>query len=97
MDTADKAGILGQLWIDYRDNEDFSVFMEYNDIGLPLSYVVAEGLVPGLTNLGEDYINETLEMFLKLLEITEQEVDMLPKINLDSVLSFAHEKKNTLE
>ena len=97
MDTADKAGILGQLWIDYRDDENFSVFMEYNDIGLPLSYVVAEGLVPGLTNLGEDYIDETLEMFLKLLEITEQEVDMLPKINLDSVLVFAHEKKNTLE
>lgn len=97
MDTADKTGLLGQLWIDYRDNEDFSVFMEYNDIGLPLSYVVAEGLVPGLTNLGEDYIDETLEMFFKLLEITEAEVNMLPKINLDSVLTFAHQKKNTLE
>jgi hypothetical protein len=97
MDIADKAGILGQLWIDYRDNEDFSVFMEYNDIGLPLSYVVAEGLVPALTPVGEDYINETIDMFFKLLEITEQEVDMLPKINLDSVLVFAHEKKNTLE
>ncbi len=97
MDTADKTGLLGQLWIDYRDNEDFSVFMEYNDIGLPLSYVVAEGLVPGLTNLGEDYIDETLEMFFKLLEITEEEVDMLPKINLDSVLNLAHQKKNTLE
>lgn len=97
MDIADKAGILGQLWIDYRDDENFSVFMEYNDIGLPLSYVVAEGLVPALTQLGEDYINETIEMFFKLLEITEQEVDMLPKINLDSVLVFAHEKKNTLE
>ena len=97
MDIADKAGILGQLWIDYRDNEDFSVFMEYNDIGLPLSYVVAEGLVTALTPVGEDYINETIEMFFKLLEITEQEVDMLPKINLDSVLVFAHEKKNTLE
>lgn len=97
MDIADKAGILGQLWIDYRDDENFSVFMEYNDIGLPLSYVVAEGLVPSLTQLGEDYINETIEMFFKLLEITEQEVDMLPKINLDSVLVFAHEKKNTLE
>ena len=97
MDIADKAGILGQLWIDYRDNEDFSVFIEYNDIGLPLSYVVAEGLVTALTPVGEDYINETIDMFFKLLEITEQEVDMLPKINLDSVLVFAHEKKNTLE
>jgi len=38
MDYADKTGLLGQLWIDYRDDENFSLFMEYNDIGLPLSY-----------------------------------------------------------
>ena len=96
MDYADKTGILGQLWIDYREDENFSLFMEYNDIGLPLSYVVAEGLVPGLTDLGEDYVDETLEMFFKLLEISEQEVDMLDKINLDTVLDLAHQKK-TLE
>lgn len=97
MDFADKTGLLGQLWIDFRNDENFSVFMEYNDIGLPLSYVVAEGLVPNLTPLGEEYVNETIEMLFKLLEITEAEVDMLPKINLETVLTFAHQKKNTLE
>jgi hypothetical protein len=97
MDYADKTGILGQLWIDYREDDNFSVFMEYNDIGLPLSYVVAEGLVPALTPLGEDYVDETIEMLFKLLEISEEEVDLLPKIDLDSVLQFAHQKKNTLE
>jgi hypothetical protein len=97
MDYADKTGILGQLWIDYRDDEDFSVFMEYNDIGLPLSYVVAEGLVPELTQLGEDYVDETIEMMFKLLGITVDEVEMLDKINLDSVLELAHQKKNTIE
>ena len=97
MDYADKTGILGQLWIDFREDDNFSLFMEYNDIGLPLSYVVAEGLVPGLTPLGEDYIDETIEMLFKLLEISEQEVELLPKIDLDSVLQFAHQKKNTLE
>jgi hypothetical protein len=71
--------------------------MEYNDIGLPLSYVVAEGLVPALTQLGEDYVDETIEMLFKLLEITEQEVELLPRINLDSVLELAHQKKNTIE
>jgi hypothetical protein len=96
MDYADKTGLLGQLWIDYREDENFSLFMEYNDIGLPLSYVVAEGLVPGLTPLGENYVDETIEMFFKLLEISEQEVEMLDKINLDSVLDLAHQKK-TLE
>jgi len=97
MDYADKTGLLGQLWIDYREDENFSLFMEYNDIGLPLSYVVAEGLVPELTKLGEDYVDETLEMFFKLLEISEQEVELLDKINLDSVLELAHQKKNTIE
>jgi len=96
MDYADKTGLLGQLWIDYREDENFSLFMEYNDIGLPLSYVVAEGLVPALTQLGEDYVDETLEMFFKLLGITEQEVEMLDKINLDSVLDLVNQKK-TLE
>lgn len=97
MDYADKTGILGQLWIDYREDENFSLFMEYNDIGLPLSYVVAEGLVPALTELGEDYVDETIDMLFKLLEISEQEVELLPKIDLESVLELAHQKKNTLE
>jgi hypothetical protein len=97
MDYADKTGILAQLWIDFRDDEDFSVFMEYNDIGLPLSYVVAEGLVPGLTELGEDYVDETIEMMFKLLDVTVDEVELLDKINLDSVLALSYQKKNTLE
>lgn len=97
MDFADKTGILGQLWIDFREDENFSVFMEYNDIGLPLSYVVAQGLVPGLTELGEDYIDETINMLFKLLEVSEQEVEMLSNINLDTVLELSHQKKNTLE
>jgi hypothetical protein len=97
MDYADKTGILAQLWIDYREDDDFSVFMEYNDIGLPLSYVVAEGLVPGLTPLGEDYVDETIEMMFKLLDVSVEEVEMLPKINLDSVLELSYQKKNTIE
>jgi hypothetical protein len=71
--------------------------MEYNDIGLPLSYVVAEGLVPALTPLGEDYVDETIQMLFKLIDVTEQEVDLLPTINLDTVLELAYQKKNTLE
>ena len=97
MDYADKTGILGQLWIDFREDDNFSLFMEYNDIGLPLSYVVAEGLVPELTPLGEDYVDETIEMLFKLLDVTQQEVELLPRINLDAVLELAHQKKNTIE
>lgn len=92
MDFADKTGILGQLWIDFRDDEKFSAFMEYNDIGVPMAYFIAEGLV-NPTPLGEQYVEETLDMMFNLLEITKEEVDELDEINLDSVLNFAYDKK----
>jgi hypothetical protein len=94
MDFADKTGILAQLWIDFREDDQFNAFMEYNDIGVPMAYYMAEGLVTGLTPLGEQYVEESIDMMFKLLEITEAEVDELHEINLTTVLNFAYEKKN---
>jgi hypothetical protein len=93
MDFADKTGILAQLWIDFREDENFTAFMEYNDIGVPMAYYMAEGLVTGLSPLGEQYIEESIDMMFKLLEITEEEVEELHEINLNSVLNFAYDKK----
>ena len=97
MNLADKTGILGQLWIQFRDDEDFETFMEYNDIGLPMAYYVAEGLVKELSPLGEQYIHETFDMFSQALNITEEEVDGLEVINLDSVLELSYKKKGESE
>jgi hypothetical protein len=94
MDFADKTGILAQLWIDFRDDDNFKAFMDYNDIGVPMAYYVAEGLVNGLTDLGEQYVEESIEMMFKLLDITEAEVEELHEINLTEVLNLAYEKKN---
>lgn len=97
MDLANKAGILGQLWIEFRNDEDFEAFMEYNDIGCPMAYMVAEGIVKELTPLGEEMLAETFKMFITLLDVTEEEIDELPEINLVSVLRFGYEKKNQTE
>jgi hypothetical protein len=94
MNLADKTGILGQLWIQFRDEEEFETFMEYNDIGLPMAYYVAEGLVKDLTPLGEQYIIETFDMFSKALNITEEEIDGLDNPTLDDVLQLSYNKKN---
>ena len=75
MNLADKTGIIGQLWIEFRDDSDFSAFMEYNDIGCPMAYMLAEGLVVELSKVGEDMVNETFNMFINLLGITEEEID----------------------
>jgi hypothetical protein len=94
MDFADKAGILATLWLEFKEDEDFSAFVEYNDIGLPLAYCQANGLVKETTPLGEQYILETAQMFFDLLEITEEEVDELDDQSLGSILVFGYNKKN---
>lgn len=94
MDFADKAGVIGQLWIEFRNDEDFSSFMEYNDLGCPLAYMVAEGIVKELTPLGDEMINETFNMFLSLIEVTEEEIDVaLEEKNIGAILMFAYNKK----
>ena len=97
MDFADKTGILAQCWIDFRDDEHFETFVEYNDIGLPMAYYVAEGLVKELTPLGEQYIDESFSMLLSVLEVEEQEVEFLPEKNLGSIMVFAYNKKRNQE
>jgi hypothetical protein len=93
MDFANKAGIIGQLWIEFRNDEDFSAFMEYNDLGCPLAYMVAEGIVKELSPIGEEMINETYKMFMELVNVTDEDLEVLPEINLGSILMFAYNKK----
>jgi hypothetical protein len=93
LEFADKAGILGQLWIEFRGDEDFTDFIEYNDLGLPMSYMVAEGLIKECSPTGEALIEETFNMFCELLEITDEDFEVLEDINLGSVLMFAYNKK----
>lgn len=94
---ADKSGILGQLWIEFREDPDFKNFVEYNDIGLPMAYMMAQGLVKEATPLGEQYIEETFDMLIGLLKVEEEEVDELEEIELGFLLQFAFNKKKTSE
>jgi hypothetical protein len=93
MEFADKAGVVGQLWIEFRNDEDFEAFMEYNDLGCPLAYMIAEGIVKEVTPLGEEMINETYKMLLALLEVEEEELAILEDKNLENILVFAYNKK----
>jgi len=94
LNLADKSGIMAELWMNYRDDKNFSDFFGYNDIGLPISYYLAEGLITELSPLGEQYILETCDMFLAMLDVTEEDVDSLVDINLDAVLKLSTEKKD---
>ena len=91
VEFANKCGILGELWINYKDDKQFGDFIEYNDLGLPLAYMMAEGLVKEITPLGEQYIEETFTLFIAGLEIKENEVD--EEMNLADLLDYVEKKK----
>lgn len=69
-DFSDKAQILAELWMEYRDEEEYQDFLEYNDLGLPLSYAYVNNIAE-LTQAGEEMIEETWDMLLGSLGIEE--------------------------
>jgi hypothetical protein len=64
--------MLADLWMNYRGDEEFNDFIEYNDLGMPLAYAIANNIVEK-TAMAETLINETFELLLAALEIPEDE------------------------
>jgi hypothetical protein len=77
--SENKASILSELWMSYRDDENFSDFVSYNDIGLPLAYVIATGIVKP-TEMADRFINETFELLLASLEVEDEGFEDLDDI-----------------
>lgn len=61
-----KCSILSELWMEYRDQVEFEDFIQYNDLGLPLAFMLDEGLVHP-TSRSTLMINETFDLFLATL------------------------------
>lgn len=83
-----KITILAKLWLDYKFDEEFQDFIEYNDIGLPLAYVASENLVT-LNESGEKYLDETWNLFLESIGIEDVGFE-----DLNQVFVWAQEKGN---
>ena len=65
-----KAYILSDLWMNFRDDEEFQDFVEYNDLGLPLAYAINNGIVK-VTPKAQSMIDETFMLLLAGLGIEE--------------------------
>ena len=61
-----KCDILGELWVSYKNDQEFSDFIEYNDLGLPLAYAVSSEIIEVSPKL-EMFVNETFELLLAAL------------------------------
>jgi len=78
--------ILGKLYSVYKDDEEFKDFIEFNDLGLPLAYFVAENLCE-VSDDGSRYITETWALFLAGLNLEDTGFS-----DLDEVFEIAEEK-----
>ena len=90
VNFADRCGILGQFWYEFRDDEELKPFIGYNDVGLPLAWFIATGVVTPLP-MAEEYVNETFALFLEAMEVTEN--DVVDVDNLDDLLAIVADKK----
>jgi len=74
-----KADILSELWLGYKNDDNFEDFFAYNDLGLPLAYAVANGIVKG-TEVSTKFINETFMLLLASLEVEDEGFSTLDDI-----------------
>jgi hypothetical protein len=81
QDFNGKCNVLAELWFDYRDDEEFKDFIEYNDIGLPLAYLISSEIAKP-TGVAEQYINETYNLLAEALKVS----DTTPYSTLDEML-----------
>jgi hypothetical protein len=65
-----KCNILADIWLNYRSDAELDDFIEYNDLGLPLAYAIAEGIVES-TPLAKTFVEETFDLLLSGLDMEE--------------------------
>ena len=60
--------ILAELWSNYRQDKELEDFIEYNDLGLPLAFLIDSNLVDA-SPMAKNYVVETWEIFLAALGV----------------------------
>ena len=62
--------ILSNFYLNYKGDSSVREFIEFNDIGLPLAFLTAEGLCQP-SELALVYIQETFDILLATLGVTD--------------------------
>jgi hypothetical protein len=69
--------------MNYRDDENFDDFISYNDLGLPLAYLLSAGVVKS-TEQADKFVNETFDLLLASLEVEDTGFDNIDDIFIAS-------------
>lgn len=71
-----KCAILAELWLNYRSDEEFQDFLEYNDLGLPLAYAIENDIVKS-SEMAQKFVEETFDLFLATLDVEDDGYESL--------------------
>lgn len=74
-----KTTILAELWMNYREDDQIKDFVEYNDLGLPLAYLITNEIVIP-TNQADIYINESYDLLVAALDVEDVEYESLDEM-----------------
>ena len=78
-DFSNKITILAELWMNYREDDHLDDFMEYNDLGLPMAYLLMNEIV--LPNEQSAlYIDETFDLLLSALSVEDKGFESLDEL-----------------
>jgi hypothetical protein len=58
-----KCGILAELWIAERDDINLKDLFDYGDLGFPLAYCIANGIVEE-TDKARSFVEETFDLLI---------------------------------
>jgi hypothetical protein len=78
-DFSNKISILAELWMNYRDDDHLDDFIEYNDLGLPMAYLLMNEIVLP-SDQSEMYINETFDLLLAALTVKDTGFESLDEL-----------------
>ena len=67
----------------YRSEAQLEEFIDYNDLGLPIAYAIANDIVKS-TDLSKAFVEETFDLLLASLEVDDNGWE-----NLDELLGAA--------
>jgi hypothetical protein len=66
-----KCKILGDFSVAYKDDEQWQNFIQYNNMGLPLAFMLSLGMIEPKKHAYE-VIDETWKLFLDLLGVEDE-------------------------
>jgi hypothetical protein len=66
-----KCAILGQLWSEYQEEEEWEEFCSYSNMGLPLAFCLDTGLVENPSPLAKLFVEQSFTLLLKEMGLAD--------------------------